>query len=169
MAQTQAQRTNPNPQSGNHPQAGNEVVRALQVAYRMELETVANYLANSIHLDGFRAEEVKRSLAADVTEELGHARRLADRIKQLGGRIPGSLELEFDQEMLRPPQETTDIRSVVEGVVAAEETAISHYRNIIRSTAEEDPVTADLVTQLLAEEHAHVTQFRGFLAELDKD
>ncbi len=71
--------------------AKKQTIRLLQKAYRMELETVMNYLANSIHLDGMLAEEVKRALSSDVTEELGHARRLASRMNQLGGRIPGSL------------------------------------------------------------------------------
>ena len=39
----------------------------------MELETVMNYIANSINLDGVRAEEIKKALAANVVEELGHA------------------------------------------------------------------------------------------------
>ena len=30
----------------------------------MELETVTNYLANSINLDGVRAEEIKKAQAA---------------------------------------------------------------------------------------------------------
>lgn len=142
-----------------------KIVPMLQKAYRMELETVANYLANSVHLDGVQAEEVKRSLGEDVQEELGHAEQLANRIKQLGGRIPGSLELKFDQESLRPPQKTTDVESVVQGVVDAETSAIEHYRDIIETAeASGDPVTADLVTQLLADEEEHRTQFQGFLA-----
>lgn len=144
-------------------------IEMLQKAYRMEIETVANYVANSIHLDGFRAEEVKRSLAADVTEELGHARRFAERIKQLGGRIPGSLELEFDQDFLRPPSDTTDIRTIVEGVIEAEEGAIKHYSEIIRATVDSDPVTADMTTEILGDEDKHATQFRGYLAELNRD
>ncbi|MCA9163577.1 MAG: hypothetical protein KDA55_07395 [Planctomycetales bacterium] len=153
--------------NGRSASGTSELVKMLQKAYRMEVETVANYLANSVHLDGVRAEEVKRSLAEDVTEELGHARQLANRIKQLRGRIPGSLELQFDQESLRPPQTTTDVRHVIEGVITAEREAIEHYRAIIHSAADEDPVTADLATQILADEEAHRTQFEGFLAELD--
>ncbi|REJ73783.1 MAG: rubrerythrin [Planctomycetota bacterium] len=137
----------------------------LQTAYRMELETVTNYLANSVHLDGVEAEEVKRSLAGDVQEELGHATRLANRIKQLGGRIPGSLELNFDQESMRPPKDSTDVLSVVRGVVDAETSAIEHYRDVIKAAEEmSDAVTADLATQLLADEEEHRTQFEGFLA-----
>jgi len=148
--------------------AQSNIISMLQKAYRMELETVANYLANSVHLDGVRAEEVKRSLAADVTEELGHARRLAERIKQLNGRVPGSLELKFDQESLRPPEDTTDVLAVVRGVVDAEHEAIAHYKAIFEATDGVDPVTQDLAIQILADEEEHRTLFEGFLAELEK-
>ena len=49
-----------------------ETIELLKTAYSMELETVMNYMANSINLDGVRAEEIKKSLAADITEEVGH-------------------------------------------------------------------------------------------------
>jgi bacterioferritin len=121
-----------------------------------------------VHLDGVAAEEIKRALAKDVPEELGHATRIAKRIKQLGGRIPGSLELTFDQESLRPPEVTTDVRSVIEGVIEAEMGAIDHYQNIFsRAEEENDPVTADLMAQLLADEEEHRTLFEGFRAGLD--
>ena len=54
----------------------NTIIKELQESYRMELETVMNYLAISIDLDGVRAEEIKKALAADITEELMHARQL---------------------------------------------------------------------------------------------
>ena len=50
-----------------------EIIDLLTTAYNMEIETVTNYLANSVNLDGVRAEEIKKSLAADITEEVGHA------------------------------------------------------------------------------------------------
>ncbi|MHC4879625.1 MAG: hypothetical protein ACYTGL_24485 [Planctomycetota bacterium] len=37
-----------------------EIIEELKVAYWMEIETVTNYIANSINLDGVRAEERKR-------------------------------------------------------------------------------------------------------------
>ena len=149
--------------------ADKQMVELLQKGFQMEVETVINYLANSVHLDGVGAEEIKRSLAADVTEELGHAGRLAKRIKQLGGRVPGSLELKFDQDSLTPPKSTIDVLSVVKGVLEAESAAISHYEKIVRHAEEtDDPVTADLLTSLLADEYEHRTQFRGFLTELEE-
>ena len=72
------------------PASREEVIEMLKTAYSMELETVMNYIANSINLDGVRAEEIKKSLAADVTAELMHATQLANRIKTIDGLIPGS-------------------------------------------------------------------------------
>jgi len=152
--------------STQQTEASTEMIGLLQTAYRMEIESVANYLANSVHLDGVGAEEVKRALGKDVTEELGHATRLARRIKQLGGRIPGSTELEFDQYGLRPPEVTTDVSTVVDGVIAAEEMGIENYRTIINECGASDPVTSNLVTDILAEEEEHLTLFVGFRAEL---
>src|SRR5215212_3431031 len=107
------------------------IVAELKHAYAGELETVQNYLANSIDLDGVRAEEIKKSLAADIQEELGHATMLAKRIKVLGGRVPGSFELERDQKFLQPPSDSTDLISVIKGVIAAEESAIAQYERVI--------------------------------------
>jgi bacterioferritin len=71
----------------------NTIIPLLKKAYAAELETVENYLANSVWLDGLRAQEVVESLAADVTDELGHAQRLAQRLKELGACPPGSLSI----------------------------------------------------------------------------
>src|SRR6476620_4256574 len=104
-----------------------EILTELKKAYSAELETVQNYLANSVDLDGVRAEEIKKSLAADIQEELGHANILAKRIKVLEGRVPGSLELDRNQKTLQPPEDSTDVISVIRGVITAEESAISQY------------------------------------------
>lgn len=144
-----------------------QTIQMLRKAYSMELETVANYLASSVHLDGVRAEAIKRSLAEDIQEELNHATQLANRIKQLGGAIPGSKELEFDQNSLQPPEDPTDLVNVIHGVLDAENSAIEHYKQIIRHTDGEDFVTQDLCINLLAEEESHRTQFSGFLREYE--
>jgi hypothetical protein len=46
--------------STQQTEASTEMIGLLQTAYRMEIESVANYLANRVHLDGVGAEEVKR-------------------------------------------------------------------------------------------------------------
>lgn len=144
----------------------NTVTELLKQAYAAELETVANYLANSVWLDGVHAREVAESLAEDVTEELGHATKLAHRLKQLGVCPPGSLELPRTQKSLQPPEDSTDVRRVVEGVLAAENEAIATYRRLITACEGKDPVTQDLAVELLADEEEHRTLFEGFLKSL---
>lgn len=145
-----------------------QIIAELQKSYNMELETVTNYLANAIFLDGMLAKEVKESLDADVNEELGHARQLAMRIKILGGDIPGSQELKMEQTSLQPPKDTTDVVSVIKGVIDAETGAIEQYQKIIEMTGEEtDPVTQDLCINLKGDEEEHRREFVGFLQEYE--
>ena len=144
------------------------IVDELTVAYFMELETVMNYIANSIHLDGVRAEEIKKSLAADVTEEIGHAQQLAERIKTIGGTLPGSQQFKPSQASLQPPADSTDVVTVIKGVIEAEDNACAQYDKIIRLCDGVDFVTQDLCITLLADEQQHRREFRGFLMEYEK-
>jgi len=145
-----------------------QIVAALQKAYNMELETVTNYLANSIHLDGVRAEAIKKALTADITGELAHATQIGHRLKQLGSTVPGSLKLQMTQKMLQPPAETTDVVAVIRGVIDAEEEAVTHYNAIIKMCEGTDYVTQDLAIKLLSDEEAHRQEFEGYLKEYVK-
>ncbi|SFR33719.1 ferritin-like domain-containing protein [Halogeometricum limi] len=147
-----------------------QVTDLLKKAYLDELETVMNYMTNSIVLDGVRAEEIKESLKADIQEELGHAEQIGNRLKQLDEKPPGSASFEASQMDLQPPEDSTNVISVIEGVLAAEEDAISTYRDLIDAAEEaNDPVTEDLAVTLLGDEEAHRTEFRGFKKEYKKD
>jgi bacterioferritin len=143
-----------------------EVTRLLRKAYGDEIETVMNYMTNSIVLDGVRAEEIKESLQTDIQEELGHAEQLGQRLKQLDERPPGSTDFEARQASLQPPEDSTNVLAVIEGVLEAEEDAIATYRSLIKAAeAADDPVTEDLAVTLLADEEAHRTEFKGFRRE----
>ncbi len=144
------------------------IITELTKSYWMELETVLNYLANSINLDGVRAEEIKKSLAADVTEEMLHATQLANRIKTIDGRVPGSEKFVASQATLQPPADSTDVVAVIKGVIDAEEGAIAQYEKIIRLCDGFDFVTQDLCITLLADEQQHRREFIGFLKEYEK-
>jgi bacterioferritin len=145
-----------------------QIVASLYQAYNMEVETVINYLSNSLHLEGVRAEFIKQALAADIQSELTHAQQLGNRIKQLGGAIPGSLELKMTQRSAQPPKDTTDVLHVIKGVLQAEEDAINHYKALIKLTEGEDYVTQDLAITILADEEGHRQQFEGYLKEYTK-
>ena len=142
-----------------------ELIALLQKAYWMEIETVMSYIANSINPDGVRAQEIRESLEEDVQEELGHARRFGNRIKELYGVVPGSLEFAAEQGYLQPPDHQTDVVHVIKGVIEAESGAIEHYNRIIEFCEGVDPVTQDMVVDILRDEEGHRRLFEGFLRE----
>lgn len=146
-----------------------KIISELARAYAMELETVQNYIAASVNLDGVRSEVIKKALAADVATEVQHAQQLANRIKTIGGVVPGSLALPRDQKCLQPRADTTDIVAIIKGVIEAEEAAIRQYNKIIKLCDGVDYVTQDMVIQILGGEEDHRREFAGFLKEYERD
>ena len=156
---------------GDDKQAEREqLIELLTKAYWMEIETVMSYTANSINPDGVRAREVIDSLEQDIQEELGHSQLFGKRIKELYGTVPGSTDFVAEQTYLQPPEDNIDIVHVIKGVIEAESGAIEHYNRIIAFADEHgDPVTADMVTTILADEEGHKRLFEGFLREYEAD
>ena len=146
-----------------------QIVDMLERAYWMEIETVMSYIANSVNPDGVRAQEIKESLAEDIQEELGHAQHSRDRIKELYGVVPGSEEFSAEQSYLQPPEEQTDVVHVIRGVIEAETGAIEHYSRIVEETDGVDPVTQDMVIDILRDEQGHLRLFEGFLREYEAE
>jgi len=147
--------------------AREHVIELLTKAYWMEVETVMSYLAASVNPDGVRAREIVESLEQDVDEELGHARQFAARIKELYGVVPGSKDFAAEQTFLQPPDRQTDVVHIIRGVIEAESGAIEHYTRIVEETEGVDPVTQDMVIDILRDEQGHRRLFEGYLREFE--
>ena len=144
------------------------IINGLTNAYWAELETVMNYIAHATNLHGVRAEEIKKALALEIQDEIGHAQTLAKRIKEIGGVIPGSFDMKTNQKSLQPIEDTTDVEYVIRGVIDAENSAIEGYNKLIKDCDGIDYVTQDLVITLLGDEESHRTIFEGYLKEYKK-
>ncbi len=146
-----------------------EIIELLKQAYFAELETVINYVTNSVNPDGVRAQEIKEALEEDIQEELTHAQQFAGRIKELYGVVPGSLEFKAEQHSLQPPEHQTDVVHVIKGVIDAETKAIELYTRIIDETDGVDLVTQDMMIEVLRDEQGHRRLFEGFLREYEAE
>ena len=146
-----------------------EIIELLRQAYFAELETVINYVTNSVNPDGVRAQEIKESLEEDIQEELGHAQQFAQRIKELYGVVPGSMEFKAEQQRLQPTTPQTDVVHVIKGVIDAETSAIELYTRIVETTDGVDLVTQDMVIDILHDEQGHRRLFEGFLREYEAE
>jgi bacterioferritin len=145
-----------------------EILTELKRSYAIELETMQNYLAHSIELDGAETDPIRKSLEDEVTLKLKHARRLAKRINVLGGSLPRSPELSPAQKLLQPPSDTTDATAVIRDVIRASEASIGQYQKIIHLTEGLDYVTQDMVIDLLSDERELRRLFLGFLTENER-
>jgi bacterioferritin len=155
--------------SDDNAERRGELIEMLKKAYFMEIETVMNYVAHSVNPDGIRAQEVRESLAEDIQEELGHATQFANRIKELYGVVPSSVDFHAEQTYLAPPEHQTDVVHFIKGVIEAETGAIEHYNKIIRFTDDLDPVTNDMVIAILHDEESHRRLFEGYLREYEAE
>lgn len=145
------------------------IIELLKSAYFMELETVINYITNSVNPDGVRAQEVKENIEEDIQEELAHAQQFAVRIKELYGVVPGSADFKATQMKLQPAEDQIDVVHVIKGVIDAEDGAIQHYTRIVEETEGIDPVTQDMVIDILRDEQGHRRLFEGFLREYEAE
>jgi len=143
------------------------LLEMLATAYWMEIETVMNYIASSVNADGVRAREVAEHLEQEITDEIGHAQEFAQRIKELYGVVPGSMDFEATQVALQPPAEQTDIVHTIKGVIEAETRAIEHYSDMIEFCEAFDLVTQDMVIAIKRDEEKHRRLFEGFLREYE--
>lgn len=137
----------------------------------LEIETVMSNIANSLDPDGVRAREMTRCLKRDVDEELGHARRLGDRIEQRYGVAPGWLEL-VGGSYVQPPERPTgpsDIVRAIRVVIETETRAIERYGRIIDLCGGEDALTREMVANVLHDEEARRRQFETFLREFEAE
>jgi len=145
-----------------------ELIQLLIKAYWMEVETIVSYLANSINPDGVRAQEIVEELQKDIPTELAHAQQFGNRIKELYGVVPGSMDFSPNQKFLQPPDSQTDIVHVIKGVIEAEKGAIEHYNKVIDFCEGVDYVTQDMVINILRDEEGHLRLFEGFLREFEE-
>jgi bacterioferritin len=71
-------------------------LEGLTISYWEDVETIMNYISNSVNLDGVRAEKIKKSLTAEVADELNNAQTIAKRIKELGASVPCSMHFKTE-------------------------------------------------------------------------
>lgn len=144
------------------------LVGSLTDAYWGEIQTASKYVMSSTNRVGIRAAHTGRCLRTAIACNLDHAQRLALRIKQLHGLVPGPDEFAARALRLGPPEDPLDDRSVLSGVIEAEVAAINRYRRIIAMLDPVDWITHDMVSELIGEKLTLRRQLESHLSDSDK-
>ncbi|MBI3975868.1 MAG: hypothetical protein HY334_05705 [Armatimonadetes bacterium] len=130
----------------------------LRKAYLHELQVFFSLWLTATVAEGFHGEELIEHFKQDALEELGHAEKLANRILELGGNPvvhPRDWEQGAGSPWIAPRKDFSDAEGMVADQITAEAAAINHYNEVAKMTFGKDPVTYQLVSELLKDEVGH--------------
>jgi bacterioferritin len=140
-----------------------QTIEILQSVLATELVCVLRYTMNAVTASGLSSEGVKTEFDEHAKEEQDHARQVAERINQLGGKP------NFNPEGLatRSASQYSEGGSLVEMIkenLIAERIACEHYRELIRFFAEKDPTTRVMMENILSKEEEHANDMLDLLS-----
>jgi bacterioferritin len=146
----------------NYQGDAKQTIDILQTVLATEIVCVLRYTMNAIAATGISSESVKAEFEEHASEEQEHARKVAERINQLGG-TPN-----FNPEGLatRSASQYVEASNLVEMIkenLIAERIACEHYRELIRYFADKDPTTRVMMESILTNEEEHANDMHDLL------
>lgn len=139
-----------------------KAIAILQSVLATELVCVLRYTMHAVAATGISSESVKKEFDEHAKDEHEHARAVAERINQLGGKPdfnPKGLES-------RSASQYGDAGNLVEMIkenLIAERIAVDHYRELIRYFGDRDPGTRRMLAWILAKEEEHANDMHDLL------
>ncbi|WP_457566934.1 ferritin-like domain-containing protein [Desulfurobacterium sp.] len=145
-----------------------KIVEMLNKALCDEWLAYYQYWIGSKVVKGPMKDAVIAELVQHATDELRHADMLVTRILELGG-TPILTPKEWF-EKTNCGYETPDdpfVRKILEQNVKGEQCAIDTYSEILKFTKDIDPITYNLVLQILTDEVEHEEDLQALLEDLE--
>jgi bacterioferritin len=143
-----------------------EVVKDLNSAYADEWLAHYQYFLYAQVIEGINAEILKSKLEEQSNDEMNHAKELIKRIRQLGGEPTTDLMAASTCGFSEPPDDTSDLASIVELVLKGERCAIDKYNKLAKKYHMKDLVTHEIFEDLLEDEVADEEDWEDFLPGL---
>jgi bacterioferritin len=146
-----------------------EVLKDLTTAYSDEWLAHYQYWLTSQWIRGIDADTLSTILEEQSKDELNHARKIAARILQLGGKPvmhPAQLVEKAGCGYKQPPEDPTDLKRVIQDVLDAEACAIEFYSRMAEKYRMSDMVTHSLFEDLLEDEVGDEEQWEKLMAKL---
>jgi len=140
-----------------------QAIEILQSVLATEIVCVLRYTMNAVAATGISSEGVKEEFDQHAKEEQEHARRVAERINQLGGKP------DFDPKGLASRSASeyatgSDLVSMIRENLLAERIAVDHYRELIRYFGDDDPATRVMIESILTVEEEHASDMLDLLS-----
>ena len=150
------------PAAKEYPLDRRRAVALLNEALATELVCVLRYQFHYFMATGIHSQSVKAEFKEHASEEQEHAERIAERIKQLGGKpemnpdvLSGLSHSEY--------REGTSLADMIREDLIAERIAIDSYREMIAFFGDRDPTSRILMEEILAKEEEHADDLTDLL------
>lgn len=139
-----------------------QAISILNEALATELVCVLRYKFHYFMATGIHSAAVADEFLQHAREEQQHADRLAERIKQLGGK-PQMHPAVIAETSHSEYREGTSLADMIREDLVAERIAIETYREIVNYFGEQDPTSRILMEEILAKEEEHADELADLL------
>jgi len=137
-------------------------IAVLNEALATELVCVLRYKFHYFMATGIHSQAVKSEFKEHALEEQEHADRIAERIKQLGGK-PEMNPAVITEHSHSEYREGTSLADMVREDLIAERIAIESYREMIQFFGDKDPTSRIMLEEILAKEEEHADDMADLL------
>jgi len=139
-----------------------QAISILNEALATELVCVLRYKFHYFMATGIHSAPVAAEFLEHAKEEQMHADKLAERIRQLGGK-PQMHPAVIAKASHSEYREGTSLADMIREDLVAERIAIETYREIINYFGEQDPTSRLLMEQILTAEEKHADELANLL------
>ena len=139
-----------------------KTIEILQSVLATEIVCVLRYTMHAVAATGISSEGVKAEFTQHAKDEADHARQVAERINQLGGKPdfnPAGLATRSASEY----GSADNLVEMIKENLIAERIAVDHYRELIRYFGNDDPSTRTMLESILAVEEEHANDMHDLL------
>ncbi len=135
--------------------ASQELIDGLQKALNREVSTFLRYMLQASMIKGIEYAPVRSMYDAEVNDEIGHAKYLAEKIVMLGG-VP-----KLNPDLTPPPQE---VRAMLKNDIAEEKKDVEHYKKLADLAEEAGLIELKLhMEDQAADEEGHALEMERML------
>jgi bacterioferritin len=145
-----------------------KLLNLLNKAFADEWLAYYQYWLGAKVVAGPMKDAVIAELMQHAADELRHADMVSNRIIQLGGTpVPKPEEWYKATNCGYDPPEDSFVKTILEQNIKGEQCAITVYNKLVTTTRDKDPVTYNLVLQILSDEVEHEEDLQALLEDLD--
>jgi bacterioferritin len=145
-----------------------QAIGILNEALATEIVCVLRYQFHYFMATGIHSAAVAEEFRQHATEEQEHANRIAERIKQLGGKPEMNPAL-VAQTSHTQYIEGTSLADMIREDLVAERIAIDTYREIVTYFGDKDPTSRTMMEEILAKEEEHADELADLLFAVEPE